>query len=108
VKFNAKILMPKYNQFQSRIQKVQKFVDSEVIRKCDPYVPFKTGMLRDSVKFGTKIGSGKIRWIAPYAQRQYYKGSATGKRGRRWGERAIAAHGDEIIRGAQKKLNGGK
>lgn len=108
MKFSSKINMPKFSQFQSRIQKVQKFVDSEVIRKCDPYVPFETGMLRDSVKFGTKIGSGKIRWIAPYAQRQYYKGSAAGKRGRRWAERAIANHGDEIIRGAQKKLNEGK
>lgn len=105
MKFDSKIIMPKFSQFQSRIQKVQKFVDSEVIRKCDPYVPLKTGMLRDSVKLGTKIGSGKIRWIAPYAQRQYYKGSAAGKRGRLWGQRAMANHGDEIIRGAQKKLN---
>lgn len=102
MKFNSKIIMPKFNQFQKRIEKVQKFVDSEIIRKCAPYVPMKTGMLRDSVKFGTRIGSGKIRWIAPYAKRQYYKGSAVGKRGRYWAERAMANHGDEIVRGAKK------
>ncbi len=28
----------------------QTFVDSEVIRYCDPKVPFETGMLKDSVR----------------------------------------------------------
>ena len=77
-----KITMPQKQQLQKKLQPVQKYVDSEILRKCDPYIPFKTGMLRDSGVLGTKIGNGRIRWIAPYARKQYYKGLSTGKRGR--------------------------
>ena len=38
--------------------RVQKIVDSEVLRRSDPYVPFKTGYLKSSGIRGTKIGSG--------------------------------------------------
>ena len=69
-----KITMPQVQQLQKRLQPVQKYVDSEILRKCDPYIPFKTGMLRDSGILGTKVGSGRIRWLAPYARKQYYKG----------------------------------
>ena len=58
--------MPSEKFFSERIKKAQKFVDSEVLRKSDPYIPFKTGMLRDSGILGTKIGSGRIRYLAPY------------------------------------------
>ena len=58
-----KIRMPTAKDFSDRLQKAQKFVDSEVLRKSDPYVPFKTGMLRDSGVLGTKIGSGRIRYL---------------------------------------------
>lgn len=102
-----KIEMPKRNVFDKRIEKAQKFLDSEILWKCDPYIPFKTGMLRGSGILGTKVGSGRIRWIAPYAKRQYYKGLASGKRGRWWLKRAMTAHGEEIIRSTQKKLEGG-
>ena len=102
-----KITMPQVQPLQKRLQPVQKYVDSEILRKCDPYIPFKTGMLRDSGILGTKVGSGRIRWLAPYARKQYYKGLSTGKRGRYWVKRAMTAHGQSIMRGAQKKLNGG-
>lgn len=102
-----KITMPQVQQLQKRLQPVQKYVDSEILRKCDPYIPFKTGMLRDSGILGTKVGSGRIRWLAPYARKQYYKGLSTGKRGRYWVKRAMTAHGQSIMRGAQKNLNDG-
>lgn len=101
-----KIRMPTAKDFSDRLQKAQKFVDSEVLRKSDPYVPFKTGMLRDSGVLGTKIGSGRIRYLAPYARKQYYKGLSTGKRGRYWMKRAMTTHGDAIQRSTQKILNG--
>ena len=41
--------------------KVQKIVDSEVLRRSTPYVPFKTGNLIKSGIRGTKIGSGEVR-----------------------------------------------
>lgn len=101
-----KIRMPTAKDFSDRLQKAQKFVDSEVLRKNDPYVPLKTGMLRDSGVLGTKIGSGRIRYLAPYARKQYYKGLSTGKQGRYWMKRAMMAHGDAIQRSTQKILNG--
>ena len=102
-----KITMPQKQLLQKKLQPVQKYVDSKILQKCDPYIPFKTGMLRDSGILGTKIGSGRIRWIAPYARKQYYKGLSTGKRGRYWVKRAMTAHGESILRGAQEKLGGG-
>lgn len=52
--------------------RMQKFVDSEVLRRCSPRVPFQTGMLDKSGKLGTVIGSGEVNYIAPYAAAQYY------------------------------------
>ena len=37
-----KITMPQVRQLQKRLQPVQKYVDSEILRKCDPYIPYKT------------------------------------------------------------------
>lgn len=51
---------------------VQKFVDQEVIRLMAPYTPFRAGILEKSVTLGTKIGSGEVNQIAPYARFQYY------------------------------------
>lgn len=52
--------------------KAQKFVDSECIRLMKPYTPMLMGVLEKSATLGTKIGSGKIQQIAPYARYQYY------------------------------------
>lgn len=52
--------------------RVQKFIDQEVIRLMDPYTPNLGGVLIKSATFGTKIGSGEIRQVAPYARYQYY------------------------------------
>lgn len=101
-----KIRMPTAKDFSDRLQKAQKHLDSEVLWKSEPYIPFKTGMLRDSGVLGTVIGSGRIRYLAPYARKQYYKGLSTGKRGRYWMKRAMMAHGDAIQRSTQKILNG--
>jgi hypothetical protein len=52
--------------------KVQKFIDSESIRLMTPYVPFKNGILSESAKLGTVIGSGEIHQNMPYAHYMYY------------------------------------
>ena len=49
----------------------QQVVDSEVIRYCDPKVPFRTGALKDSALSNTVIGSGEIVYAAPYAHYLY-------------------------------------
>jgi len=85
----------------------QKFVDSEVLRLCEPYIPLQTSMLIKSGILGTDVGSGEVSWIAPYARFQYYKGrqpgtSETGPlRGRYWFERMKETRGTKIIAGAQ-------
>lgn len=51
---------------------VQKFIDLEVIRQCEPYVPFDTGVLTASASTATDIGSGLVVYDTPYAHYQYY------------------------------------
>lgn len=94
-------------KWQERYSEAQKFVDSEVLRLCEPMVPLRTGMLIKSGILGTDIGSGTVRWIAPYARRQYYSarepGSTTGPlRGPQWFERMKAVHKSTIIAGARR------
>ncbi len=98
---------PRRNQTFSRIQK---YVDSEVLRRCSPRVPLQTGMLEKSGKLGTVIGSGTVRYIAPYAAAQYY-GTADSRpydadRGAHWFERMKTAEKDDILSGANK-IKGG-
>lgn len=40
--------------------KVQKIVDSEVLRRCDPYVPFDTGYLKKAVSQVRKSARAKL------------------------------------------------
>ena len=50
---------------------VQQFIDSEVIRLSDPYVPFQTGALKNSALQYTRIGSGVVTYRTPYAHFQW-------------------------------------
>lgn len=96
-------------RIKSKLDFAQKVIDSEVVRRCEPLVPFKTGILKGSGITGTKIGSGVIRYTAPYAKYQYYNGKNVGygKRGRRWFQRMKSQQGQAILNAAQKILNGG-
>lgn len=85
---------------------VQQFIDSEVLRKCDPYVPRDNGILIDSGILNTVIGSGEVVYDTPYARRWYYEpaefqGAPT--RGNYWVMRMLNEGGREsILRGACK------
>ncbi len=73
--------------------RVQQALDSVILQTCDPYVPFDTGMLKDSGILNTAIGSGEIEYNTPYARRQYYENKGgSGVRGKLWFERAKADH----------------
>ena len=114
--------------------RVQKYIDSEVLRLSSPYVPHDTGTLEDSGNLATDVGSGEVNWNTPYARYQYYgkvmvspsTGSTWAKagerkvltdqniryqggglRGAKWFERMKADHKEEIVRGAAK-IAGGK
>ena len=85
-----------------KLTTAQEIVDSEVLRGCEPYVPMQTGMLKKSGILGTEIGSGFVKWIAPYARYQYYSprqpGSETGElRGPYWFKRWYAASGHQLV-----------
>lgn len=80
----------------------QKIIDSEVLRMCSPMVPLRTGTLERSGTLGTLIGSGEVKYIAPYARRQYYNTATTRsydpRRGGKWFERMKTANKDRIKR----------
>ncbi|WP_201750549.1 minor capsid protein [Senegalia massiliensis] len=52
--------------------RVQRYVDSEVLKLTDKYVPFRDGKLKESGTRNTKIGSGEVVYRTPYARRMYY------------------------------------
>ena len=94
--------------------RVQRYIDSTVLRLSDPYVPFLSGQLKTSGIRGTVIGTGLVVYNTPYARRQYYTNSGNGKqgtargglRGRYWFERMKADRGQEIIQKAAEIAGG--
>lgn len=52
--------------------KVQKVVDSKVLRYCDPKVPFATGALKNSAITASAVGDGLLVYATPYARYLYY------------------------------------
>lgn len=109
LKFNPKFA-PKWTRRYSR---AQMFVDSEVLRLSEPFTPLLTGTLVRTGILGTDVGSGTVKWIAPYAKRQYRQGRLPGQsktgplRGRYWFERMKEVWGARIIAGARKLVGRG-
>lgn len=95
--------------------RVHKFIDSEVTRCCDSYIPKQTGTLKKSHHPATIVGSGLVSYDTPYARKNYYDNRGMGeeglnnggKRGRLWFERMKTDHKQNILNGA-KKLAGSK
>jgi len=97
--------------WQENYSRAQKYVDSEVLRLSEPYIPLQTGMLVKSGILGTEIGSGMVEWIAPYARYQYYHPRKTGTetgplRGPHWFERGKAVWKRDVIAGARRRAGG--
>ena len=91
-----------------KIRRTQAFIDREILINSDPLVPFDTGSLKRSGITGTCVGTGIIKYTAPYAKRQYFCGSSSGQRGRKWVRRMWASKGKKILKSAQKMINGGR
>lgn len=67
--------------------RVQKYIDSEVIRLMASYTPKESGALIDSAEKLTDIGSGEVKQggkSVPYARKLYYYEKSLGARGVRW------------------------
>lgn len=95
-------------RWTTKFSRAQKFVDSEVLRYCDPLTPKQTGFLINSGKLGTIIGSGIVEYIASYAAGQYDTPETRGydpNRGGKWFERMKTAYKKAILDGV-KKLTG--
>lgn len=91
--------------------KVQQYVDSEVLRRSSPYLPFDTGMLEKSGINSTVVGSGEVVWKTPYARRLYYGDGMNFQKkrplsGSKWFERMRTAHKRQILDGAAKVAGG--
>lgn len=91
--------------------RVQKFIDSECLRRTDKYTPKQTGeLIRSGTRGSVPLGNGKIVYIAPYARSNYYynggygiQGTARGGlRGRLWFKRMCDAHRMTILSGAAR------
>ncbi|MFV0517248.1 MAG: minor capsid protein [Aminipila sp.] len=110
-------------EWTNRFSKAQKFIDSEVLRLSNPYIPMQQGGLQESGILGTKIGSGKVIYNSPYARYQYYGKVMVGRapkkltdrdlvyhgapmRGRLWFERMKADKKEQILKGAAKITKG--
>ena len=83
--------------------KVQYAFSQHVAKTVDPYVPFDTGMLKNSVNQASNFKEGLLVYNTPYARRQYYlheQGTClhgeTGLRGSYWGQRALADIGEHL------------
>lgn len=59
------------------LDRAQRAIDSGVLRYSELFLPFQSGGLRNSGITGTKVGSGRVRWIAPQAH-YLYEGKVMG------------------------------
>lgn len=91
--------------------KAQQFIDSEVLRLCEPYVPRRNGDLIGSGIRSTVIGRGQVIYDTPYARRWYYEPadfSEAPKRGNYWFDRMMNEGGREAILKGAAAICGGK
>lgn len=113
---------------------VQKFIDSESMKRMYKYEPFGSGGLANSTTLFTKVGSGQINQYTPGARYLYYgklmvssiTGSAWARKGEKkilteidlnyskaehplagpfWFKRMAADNKDDILKGAQEIAN---
>ena len=57
------------NSLSGNIDRAQKYLDIQVLKDTDKYVPMRTGILAKSGIIGTVIGSGEIEYAAPYTRK---------------------------------------
>ena len=80
---------------------LQMTFDNLIIKKCEPYIPKKTGnLIRSAVPF-----NGYVIWSAPYAKKQYYTHKGKGLRGPFWVERMWADTKKEIMNNLKGVIN---
>lgn len=86
---------------------VQQYVDSEVMRYMEKYMPRLSGRMIDQMIIPTVVGSGEVNVETPYAHARSISARNNGLRGPKFFERMKADRADDILNGAAK-LSGGK
>lgn len=84
---------------------VQQYIDSEVLRLSEQFIPKDTGELIRSGIINTNIGSGDIKYRTPYARRWYYMPAQfqeAPQRGNYWFEKMKQQYVNHILAGAQR------
>lgn len=72
INVNAQFQWNDRDRISGNIERAQKYLDSQVLKDTDKYVPMRTGILAKSGIIGTVICSGELEYAAPYAKRVYY------------------------------------
>ncbi|WP_079708088.1 minor capsid protein [Paraliobacillus ryukyuensis] len=91
----------------------QVFLDNEVLKDSNYYIPMDTGNARDSGIIHSKIGSGQIQWVAPYIKPIYYDSNMNFSTDRNpnatnlWYEYAKAQNLDDWVKGAEEAFKQG-
>ncbi|CUU45557.1 MULTISPECIES: minor capsid protein [Clostridium] len=91
---------------------VQRAFTQECAKEMNPYIPYRTGNLKDQ---DVKINVDSIEYSAEYAEEQYYEnegqgmnGTANGGiRGKQWDKRMWADQGEKIVK-KMADMAGGK
>ncbi len=98
-------------------QQAQRYVDSEVLRRCDPLTPRLNGELIRSGVRATNIGNGLVQYNSLHGRYQYYGKVMIGRapktvtnipltytgapnRGAKWFERMKTKDKKDILKGA--------
>lgn len=81
---------------------VQRHFTHEMRRCMDPYVPFLSGLLKNTAEEKEK----SVDYIQPYSEKQYRENKGKGLRGREWDRRCWADNGDSILESVAKMAGG--
>lgn len=86
--------------------KTRKMLASRVRTRCDKYVPFREGHLKDNSQIS---GDGRtITYLEPYAKKQYtipYRHSDP-RRGPHWDSRMMANEKDKLVSDVEAYVKG--
>lgn len=59
-------------RLEGDVHRAQVWLDNEVLKDCEPYVPMRSGNLMKSGVSGTTLGKGEVIYNAPYSRKMYY------------------------------------
>lgn len=108
------------SKWNEKYEEAQIWLDEKILDDCEPFVPFRTGMLVLSGQLGTVAGDGIVQWQIPYAKYQYYGKVMVGiprrvtdrdlvyhgggSRGSFWFERAKELWLDDWVKGVEERI----